>query len=310
MTTFLFIGGTERGAKLLEALLQDGRVPTECYLLQEDSHEVMQPSKAIATLLEERGIPCHITRKLEAADYAHIKENTWDLAVVCGWRTMIKPDILPAFRLGMIAAHDSLLPKYRGFAPLNWAIINGEEETGVSFFLINDGGVDTGKILEQIRVPILPNDYALDVYKRITQATIQGYRKIFADYEAGTISQTTQDETKATFTCKRIPADGKIHWAKPSKDIWNLIRALAYPYPGAFTEWNGGTYIIRRAALGKQNASTYVGRIPGRIIGRSKQSIEVLCGEGTIEIFEWERGSDGIIECPAETILSLSATLR
>jgi methionyl-tRNA formyltransferase len=178
------------------------------------------------------------------------------------------------------------LPRYRGFTPLSWAIINGEKETGVTLFRINEG-VDSGEIVTQERVEIGDQEYVGEILPRLSLATIKLYSSLFIQLTSGHSPYgQRQDEAKATYTCKRIPEDGKIEWGRSSKEIFNLVRAFAPPYPGARCEYRGEFCKIDKVELGKLGDRTYSGRIPGRVIDIIDDSVEVLCGEGSIRVFE------------------------
>jgi methionyl-tRNA formyltransferase len=306
---YIFIGGTYRGWKTLEVLMNSGHIPKQCVILKEDDHEILRYSERIAALAESRKVPFEIKEKLADGDYQLMNNANHDLAVVCGWRTIIDPSCASSFRLGLVAAHDSLLPKYRGFAPLNWAIINGETETGVTLFLIGEGEVDSGAVISQLKVPISRNDYAIDVYEKITDATITLFEDLFTSYQKGAVPISAQDENQATYTCKRSPQDGAIDWRHPWSRVYDLIRALAHPYPGAFCASSGKTYHIRKASPGHYLQRDYVGRIPGKVIDIRPTGIEVLCGNGSLFIEEWENKEASIVECPSHSIKSINTTL-
>ncbi len=306
---YIFIGGTYRGYKLLEALLLNNYIPSYLVVLKEDDHEVDKYSNNIIQLATAKNINYSVKKKLNSIDFEIIKSREFDFALVCGWRTIIPDELNKQFRMGMLAAHDSLLPKYRGFSPLNWAIINGEKETGVTLFRINEGEVDSGDIIEQEKVTIESLEYAIDVYEKVTQATISVHLKFLTDFKNGTLNFSKQLESEATYTCKRSPADGKVNWNKSSEEIFNFIRALAHPYPGAFCEYGGKKYHIRKAALGKNNSKKYSGKIVGRVISVQPDYIEVMCGEGTINITQWEDKENGIVESPSVLVKSIVATL-
>lgn len=309
MVNYIFIGGTYRGFKVLESLLNLGDNCHYCYIMQEDDHEVQKFSSEIIELAKKNNISYSLRQKLIQNDYEYIKNNSFDFAVVCGWRTIIDTSIIKYFKFGAIAAHDSLLPEYRGFAPMNWAMINGEKETGVTLFLINNGEIDSGDIISKASVLIKDKDYAIDVYYKITEATIKLYLDFFKNFKSKTLNIYKQDESRDTYTCKRIPSDGKLKWEESSKKNINIIRALAHPYPGAFCYYKNEIYYIRKAELGKNNNKKFVGCIPGRVIYLNDQGIEVLCGSGTIFIREWENKDKELIECPSQTVKYLSDTL-
>lgn len=310
MIRYGFIGGTQRGLKLIEELISKNYLPQFSVILKEDDHEEIKCHDEISELMKSVNINFSVKKKLVKEDYDLIKNSDLDFLLVFGWRTLIDPAVNKYLKFGSVAAHHSLLPLYRGFAPMQWAIINGEKETGVTLFLINDGEVDSGKIIMQKRIPVLPEDYALDVYEKTTKCTIEICLEFFENYKSNYIKLTDQDESKATYCCKRTPEDGKIDWKKNSSEIYNLIRALAYPFTGAFCNLGDSCFHIRKAVQGESNNKKYTGIIPGRVIKISNEGIEVMCGKGSILIKEWENKSTGIVNCPSETVRSLSATLK
>lgn len=305
---FIFIGGTYRGYKLLNSLVTQKYLPSQIFILKEDQHELLQYSSKIKEIADKFAIKSSLRKKLNKEDEELIISNKWDFAIVCGWRTIINPSINDSFKVGILAAHDSLLPAYRGFAPLNWAIINGEKKTGVTLFLINDGEVDSGEIVGQESVNIDFEDYAIDVFEKICDATNKVVLDFISNYLANNVKLIKQDENQATYTCKRTPDDGRINFNDSSEQVYNFIRALAHPYPGAFLQHENRTYHVRRAFIGPKNNHSFIGRIPGRVIQIDKDGVEVLCSKGTIKISEWEDKSTGTIENPSITIKSIKTT--
>lgn len=301
---FGFIGGTSRGFLLFQALLSEKLRPAFCFILKEDEHENTKTSTSFKVLADKNNITNAIKKKLQNEDYEMIKNGTLDFIIVCGWRTLIDPEINKYLKAGLIAAHDSLLPAYRGFAPLNWAIINGELKTGVTLFIINDGEVDSGEIILQKEIDITHEDYAIDVYTKVVSATIEGYKEVIYNYiKNGKIETYKQNEKLATYTCKRTPEDGQIVWGKSSIEVYNLIRALAYPYAGAFFYFKNNKYEVRSACIGPQNSKIFTGNIPGKVISVLQDGVEILCKEGTVVIKE-------IVDCNTNVIINSNQLLK
>jgi methionyl-tRNA formyltransferase len=307
---FVFIGGTYRGYCLLKELTDQGYVPSLAFILKEDDHEKLKYSNQLSELAERLRIPYQIKKKLNRADEELIASRKRDFIIVCGWRTLINPNLNDSLLLGMVAAHDSLLPKYRGFAPINWAMINGDKETGVTLFLIGEDDVDSGDIIDQAIVKIEETEYAFDVYQKITMATVNLYLQFIQDYQKDSVRVRKQDDEEASYTCKRIPEDGKIDWSCDSTEILNLVRALAPPYPGAFCLFNEIPYIIHSAKLGSSNSRNFVRNIPGRIIHISDEGVEVMCGRGTMFLTKWENNNDHTTTIPSQIVRSITATLK
>lgn len=307
---FGFIGGTPRGFALFKALIEKGYKPGFCVVLKEDDHENTKVSEDFIQYAHTEHIQAESRKKLNDADYAQIEQLKPDFIIVCGWRTLIDPKVNNWVKNGLIAAHDSLLPEYRGFAPLNWAIINGETQTGVTLFVINDGEVDSGDIVLQKKVAINPNEDVNSVYDKIIEATIAGYLELFTRYDSeGNLQYTPQNEALATYTCKRTPEDGRIDWQADSKQVFNLIRALIYPYSGAFFYHNQVRYTVREARLGPQNHKNFSGRITGRVISSTAEGIEVLCGKGSILITKLMVENQNEIIAPNTIFKSITARL-
>jgi len=301
-----FIGGTYKGLQVLKAIIKEGHIPESIIILKEDEHEEMKYSPDIIDVACMYEIPYLCRKKLNQDDYNQLAILKLDFIFVCGWRTIIDFKVNSSLIFGMIAAHESILPKYRGFAPINWAILNGESYAGITLFKINNAEIDSGEIISQETVKIEPNDYAINVYKKITEKTVELCLRFIKDYKSNTVELIPQDESEATYTIKRTPEDGKINWNLSSERIYNLVRALAHPYPGAFCVYNMKTYHIRKAQIGENNHRKYVQTIPGRVIKSSSKGIEVSCGKGSILIIEWEDKECGVLMNPNSLIKSLN----
>lgn len=306
---YIFIGGGRGGLELMRSVSENKMLPEYSIICKEDDHENIKHSDKIKNLLKDNGVESNVTKKLSEADHITIKNVKPDVIIVFGWRTMIDTGLNNFCKYGIIAAHYSLLPKYRGFAPMQWAIINGDKATGVSIFKIENGGVDSGRILVQKKVKIKDQDCVNDVEFKLTKLTVKILTDIIKKKSLKAGSFKKQDESKATYSCKRTPEDGKINWMKDSGEIYNLVRALAFPYTGAFCFYKNEKFIIRNAVIGKMNSKKFSGRIPGRVIGIDETGIEVLCGSGTILISEWEKTESGITELPSFLVRSYSDTL-
>jgi len=179
-------------------------------------------------LVEMRG-------KMNAPAYLEqIKRWHPDLMLVLGWYFMIPTKVRESVPLGCAGIHASLLPKYRGGAPITWAIINGETQTGITFFYMTEG-VDNGAIIAQERFSIEDNDNCATVYEKATLASIKVLHEYLPQIATGTAPHISQDESQATYSPQRKPEDGLIDWSWNQKRIRDFIRAQTHPYPGAFT---------------------------------------------------------------------------
>lgn len=209
------------------------------------------------------------------------QQNDIDLIFMVSWRYMVPPDIYRRARLGSYVFHDSLLPRYRGFAPTVWAMINGETETGVTLFRTADE-LDAGDILDQRRIAIGKCDTIADVMERLTLVYLEMVESNFSSLLAGSAKSYSQDNSLATYTCKWTPADAQIIWSKSAREIYNVIRATSQPYPGAYTYLDGQKITIWSAEL-PTDARRYVASVPGRVAGFvSDEGATVLTGDGSI----------------------------
>ncbi len=279
----LFIGGTPRGFEVLKLLVEQKEDVVSAFILKEDENEKVKISHEMVAFCQEHQIPAVVCKRIKVDQIARILKLQADVAFVCGWRTIIPPALFKEAKFGYMAAHDSLLPKYRGCAPVNWAIINGEKTTGVTLFKIEDGPIDSGPIYGQRIVEIGSKETAFEVYQKIIEATVVLYRDYLKELKSDSLKGIDQNDKEATYTCKRIPDDGEVDWSKSSKDIFNLIRALAPPYPCAWTTLNDKKIYITKVSL-PENALSYVGNIPGRIVSVKPEHVAVLCGEGQLLI--------------------------
>ncbi len=184
-----------------------------------------------------------------------------DLAIVVGWYYMIPRRLRDMFPLGVAGVHASMLPKYRGGAPLVWAIMNGETSTGVSLFYFEDG-VDSGDVIAQRRFRIDADDTIATVYKRASAASVRLVTEFVPRMLSGTAPRTPQDHSQATVFPQRSPKDGLIDWSRTPDQIRNFIRAQTKPYPGAFTMINGKKITIWDADVEDEDGTTQ--NSPGR----------------------------------------------
>jgi methionyl-tRNA formyltransferase len=245
------------------------------------------------------------SRNVGSQSYADIWGSA-DIALAVSWRYMIPSDVYNLPRIGTFVFHDSLLPAYRGFSPTVWAMINGEKCTGVTLFKIAQE-VDAGDIVDQEEVPIGADEVIADVVDNVTQTYISVLDRNFEKLVTEEFQLQEQDHSKATYTCKRLPQDNLINWHESTNDIYNFIRALSQPYPGAYSFLDGEKLVVWS---GKEiQLPEYTGKVPGRVVqvlpGRGTV---VLTGDGALLIKTVQRES-GEIECAADILNRLNQTL-
>ncbi len=201
------------------------------------------------------------------------------------YRNMIPAAILACAKIAALNMHGSLLPKYRGRAPVNWAILHGETKTGASLHVM-EAKPDAGDIVGQSEVSIGPNETATEVFAKVSQAAVKVMQAALPELIQGHVPRKPNDLAQGSYFGGRKPADGQIHWNQTACQVHNLIRAVAPPYPGAFTEWEGQTRIVARSSL--------QGPFPEKL-DLGAQGIQVvdnrvfgICGDHqAIEILEW-----------------------
>jgi len=185
---------------------------------------------------------------------------------------MLPMSVLRHARLGAFNMHGSLLPKYRGRAPLNWAIVKGERETGVTLHEMVEKP-DAGRIVEQEAVPIGPDDTALEVFQRMTDAAQAVLERSLPALVKGAARFKPNDLSRGSYYGRRRPEDGRIDWSKSAQEIHNLVRAVAPPFPGAFDE----KLKVHRTQMTGRAAG---GRSPGPY--READEWFAVCGDGKV----------------------------
>ena len=204
-----------------------------------------------------------------------------DAIVVAAFGQILPKTVLDIPKSGCYNVHASLLPKYRGAAPINWAIINGEESTGVTIMKM-DVGMDTGEMLLKEEEPILPDDTAGTLTERLAAMGARLMVKALKELEAGVLHGTPQDSGKATYASMLKKEMGRIDWTRPAVEIERLVRGLN-PWPGAYTVVKGETLKIWKAAVKGEDESPATS---GEVIDAGKDGILVACGPGALLIQE------------------------
>lgn len=200
------------------------------------------------------------------------------------YRHMLSDEILSLAPQGGFNLHGSLLPRYRGRAPVNWALVNGETETGATLHKMVKRP-DAGDIVGQQKVTIADSDTALTLHKKVLEAAQNVLKEQLPKLKNGTATFTKQDESQASYFGRRTPADGEILWHKPAKEINNLVRAVTEPYPGAFSYLGQRKLIVWRSRV----LDTQHDKQPGTVLSTSP--LVIACGEGALEIVAGQNDS-------------------
>ncbi len=202
---------------------------------------------SVTEFCREKGIPVHLPGKVNDPPWPQrIRAASPDLLFSFYYRSMLGKEILSIPRLCAMNLHGSLLPKYRGRAPVNWVLVNGEIETGVTLHVMTEKP-DAGDIVAQVAVPIAFEDTALTLYGKMEKAAEGLLSGILPKIASGEIPRRRNELEKGSYFGGRKPEDGRIDWTRSAVEIYNLIRAVTRPYPGAFSMLGGERCLIWRA---------------------------------------------------------------
>jgi methionyl-tRNA formyltransferase len=276
----LFVGTVLEGRRCLEALIEAGERPVAIVTLDAALAPLTSGWVPFDDIAASLGVPLLAVRDLNTEENVELVTALRpDLILVIGWTRLLGQAVLRLPPLGAVGFHASLLPKYRGRAPINWAIINGERETGNTMFFLEEG-VDRGDIIDQHRIPIEDDDDCATLYEKVAVAAIEMLLAHLPALKAGRAPRSPQDELTATVMPRRRPEDGRIEWGRDARSLFNWVRALTHPYPGAFTHYDGRRLFIWRAMEG--NPSTDAP--PGRLVEGADGSMHVATGSGTLRL--------------------------
>jgi methionyl-tRNA formyltransferase len=222
-----------------------------------------------------RGIPTIESRTAkDATVIGRILQEKADVIVASNWRRYIPMELLHKLPHGGINVHRSLLPLYGGLAPINWAIVDGAVESGVTIHMLADD-FDLGDVLLQERFSIGPDETATDVFHKTTPLVTRMVPEVLCQLDTGVVKRVPQDPRAATFFHSRTERENRIDWHRPRSAVYNLIRAQSDPFPNAFTNF-GTTRVLVKSALMADHC--YRGT-PGRIVRRTSEGVVVLCGD-------------------------------
>jgi methionyl-tRNA formyltransferase len=231
----------------------------------------------------ELGLPVVQPAKVRTPDFAAwVRDAGADLALVIAYGRILPPAVLEGPRRGCFNLHASILPRYRGAAPITWAIVRGEAETGISLMQM-DEGMDTGPVFSIHRLPIGPETTADALGLELGQLAAAVVRADLARAVAGELGATPQDHAEATAAPILEKQQGRIVWSGSARAVHDHVRGMT-SWPGAFTTVQGKTLKVLESRVG--GAPTEAGGTPGTVVAASKQGIEVACGEGTLRILK------------------------
>lgn len=269
------------GYECLQVLVDSGDEIIAVVTHEDDPNEEIW-FRSVAELAKAHHIPVYTPSNPNTPAFIDlIRKLAPDLILSFYYRRILSRELLAIPRLGAVNLHGSLLPKYRGRSPVNWVLVNGESETGVTLHYMVEKA-DAGDIIAQRRVLIDREDTALSLFRKMTVAAAKLLKETYPLIKAGTAPRTPQNSQLASTFGGRRPEDGKITWESPAFSIYNLIRAVTHPYPGAFTFHNGRKLYIWAATL-NPNCVEERSETPGTIeaVKRSRGMV-VSTGDGSL----------------------------
>jgi methionyl-tRNA formyltransferase len=280
------------GYRCLNVLLAHG-VDVALVVTHRDNPKETIWFDSVQKLAELHGIPAITPGNPNAPEVVeHIRVLQPDFFFSFYYREMLKRELLEIPKRGAFNMHGSLLPKYRGRVPVNWAIIRGETETGATLHWMTEKP-DNGDIVAQQAVPILPNDTAHEVFQKVTVAAEIALNGVMPALLAGTALRVKQDLSKGGYFGGRKPEDGVIDWSQSAQRIHNLVRAVAPPYPGATTTLMGKPMRILQTLV---TGCTVTGEKPAFYVKDGKAY--AICGSGVLRVVRFEL--DGVEAGAAE----------
>jgi len=250
----------------------------------EDNPNETQWFPSVAKLAAEHRLPVFTPGKITRREHSELINQALRPAVIFSfyYRQMLPLWLLESAPRGAFNLHGSYLPKYRGRAPVNWAVLKGENSTGATLHHMVEAP-DAGDIVDQEAVPIGPDDTAIEVMRRVRYAGVAVLDRQLASILGGCAPRSPQDPAQATYFGGRRPEDGRIDWHAPAQSVHNLVRAVTHPFPGAFSDeiLPGQRVFVWRTRILERNSGT-----PGEVI--SPEPFVVATGNGqAIEILDW-----------------------
>ncbi|MBI3849161.1 MAG: formyltransferase [Verrucomicrobia bacterium] len=277
----IVFGYSEVGYECLELLLRR-KTRVVAVFTHEDKPDENLWFRSVAGLAREHDVPVFTPDSLKTPETEEqLQTLRPDVIFSFYYRNMIPMRLLNLAPLGAFNMHGSLLPKYRGKAPVNWAVLNGESQIGATLHHMVQRA-DAGAIVDQEAVAIGPEETAIEVMKKVQAAALKVLERQLNAILTGHAPRHPQDETQATYFGARKPEDGRIDWHQPVINIFNLIRAVTRPYPGAFTDCGDARLMIWRVQPPGFSSRGAGDVVPGQVI--SLNPFAIATGDGILQI--------------------------
>jgi methionyl-tRNA formyltransferase len=284
----IFMGTPELAAVSLRALLDAPQLQVVAVVTQPDQPKgrglKLQPSP-VKEIAARAQLPVLQPQRARDENFLHeLSRFEPELIAVAAYGQILPGTILDLPRLGCLNVHTSLLPKYRGAAPIQWAILNGDAETGVTIMKMN-AGMDTGDIVSQEILSVAPTDNSQTLYDRLAKSGAELLVKTIPDYAQGKIQPRPQPATGVSHAPKIKKEDGRLDWNQPARALWNRVRAMT-PWPGAFTNLSNPQPGLLK--IWEAEVVSRTGR-PGEVLHADKTGIIVGCAADALRILALQR---------------------
>lgn len=285
---------TEKGYACLERLISDGRA-IGCVFSFSEVNVAHNWHNDIKALCGAHGILFFSWHEVKNDLLRIFQEHNFTSAVAVSWRYLLPLEMNNFLRVPLIVFHDSLLPKYRGFAPTPTAIINGESIIGITALFASQDA-DGGDIIMQRKLEVPHNKYMREIVSEQAIIYAEMLAELAAMLESGEVKAVKQDEAQASYSVWRNYEDCRINWDKSSEYIYNLIRALGAPYLGAYCYYDGAKIIVDRSEV--ISDKNFAIRDAGKIWSIRENKPEVICGEGMLRIISahYENGEEVVFQ--------------
>jgi len=297
---FAWVGFHAEGLPALHALLGAGAPIAAVLTLTPELRAKRSGGVDFAPLCAEYGVPLHlITGINEPEAHAILERLAPDVIFVIGWHQIVRPPVMRLARVGLVGAHASYLPHNRGSAPINWTIIRGEQRSGNTLMWLAEG-VDEGDIIAQRAFHITPYDTCATLYAQVAASNRDMMLELLPRLLKGERPGRPQERGTEPVLPRRRPADGRIAWDAPAQAVYDFVRALTRPYPGAFSELDGKKWCVWDAAL-PPDLGPIPGAQPGDVLGpvvspgASACGQLVACGSGALILLELEDESGAVL---------------
>lgn len=275
----LFVGSKDRGARCLEALVDAGKTVVGVVTEPEDDPHAFW-DRSVAETAADLGVDTYVPEDVNDGRFLNtVADLAPDLVTMSGFSQILKPKFLDIPTHGVVNLHAGKLPDYRGGSPMNWAIINGETEGTATVHYATER-IDAGGVLAERTFSITQEDTIADVRDRTLEMFPEMLVDVVDQIEAGIQKVREFDVADGTYWCSRLPQDGRINWDHmTATDIYNFVRALTHPYPGAFTTYRGE----RLSVWESRPVEDVVKHAPGRIcMAREGGRVVAACDRGLV----------------------------